>query len=437
MVDKMKEGRKGKVVEGNENPKWRSAKGGRGLPGENSVKQRHQQGRENTRRGKGGLQEEVPSGLPNLMTAEEKVHGKPLKSLDSDYQNRIHQQQGMYLGDSAGAATLAQARSNFMTLQVTGKKIVETVGIPLELNEWASGLNCSNILLDVKQKSGVKSIYVTDKDAGEREVTVVGTELGSIHMAKLMLETHFRNEVELLRMCMNSSKHQSDLNTFQMEVSHGLHIQFSASPHLIGLMIGKKGVHIKNAEAHSGCTIHVSKAGIVNISGPSPDAVDLAREKFEVLEEFISIGPNAASGLRRNPSKMRELQKESECFAVEVVKIGPPTEMKEVSGVPEIDEPAVEPANDGCVSSSLSETTPWHVRLVGGKLNIANCKIMLEITLDYLEKQQELHDKNREFYQQLRSLQGEFGNTRPTYNSERGGNRGRGRGGWEGAGISN
>ncbi len=59
MVDKMKEGRKGKVVEGNENPKWRSAKGGRGLPGENSVKQRHQQGRENTRRGKGGLQEEV------------------------------------------------------------------------------------------------------------------------------------------------------------------------------------------------------------------------------------------------------------------------------------------------------------------------------------------------------------------------------------------
>ncbi len=34
------------------------------------------------------------------------------------------------------------------------------------------------------------------------------------------------------------------------KVSHGLHIQFSVPPHLIGLMIGKKGVHIKNAEAH-------------------------------------------------------------------------------------------------------------------------------------------------------------------------------------------
>ncbi len=34
------------------------------------------------------------------------------------------------------------------------------------------------------------------------------------------------------------------------KVSHGLHIQFSAPSHLIGLMIGKKGVRVMDAEAH-------------------------------------------------------------------------------------------------------------------------------------------------------------------------------------------
>ncbi len=34
------------------------------------------------------------------------------------------------------------------------------------------------------------------------------------------------------------------------KVSHGLHIQFSAPSHLIGHMIGKKGVRIRDAEAH-------------------------------------------------------------------------------------------------------------------------------------------------------------------------------------------
>ncbi len=34
------------------------------------------------------------------------------------------------------------------------------------------------------------------------------------------------------------------------KVSHGLHIQFSPPSHLIGLMIGKKGARIRDAEAH-------------------------------------------------------------------------------------------------------------------------------------------------------------------------------------------
>ncbi len=95
---------------------------------------------------------------------------------------------------------------------------------------------------------------------------------------------------------------------------------------------------------------------------------------------------------------MSELQKGSECIIVKVVKLASPAELKEVSGrclsrcnmdfvlaliiaqhsidklrcsscittivpthagVPEIDESAVGPSNDGPFSPSLTKTTPW------------------------------------------------------------------------------
>ncbi len=54
-----KDRRNGKVGEGNETFNRSSAKGGNSLPRKISGKQIHQQGRENTQRRKGGLQEEA------------------------------------------------------------------------------------------------------------------------------------------------------------------------------------------------------------------------------------------------------------------------------------------------------------------------------------------------------------------------------------------
>lgn len=117
---------------------------------------------------------------------------------------------------------------------------------------------------------------------------------------------------------------QENLFEVQGEVASGQRIEFTVPSELIGLIIGKKGSRIQEVEEETGVTdIHIDgetgrsqsfdlklpslihhRAGRVTIIGPSPMAVQKARELMDVAEENYNLDPSVVPHLQRDYSSL-------------------------------------------------------------------------------------------------------------------------------------
>jgi hypothetical protein len=331
--------------------------------------ERQQQDQSQSQRGR-AKSPSVPSGSPSA-PAPAKPHGRPSSHISSS----------SLRAPSSSVPTSSPLASSAPSLSPATNRVREVAEVPDSLFEWAveGSPSCTDVLLSVKQRSGAQSVLIeTELEPLPRKtIVVLAPNAASARIGKLMVETHLRNQLELMRMGERASTHQSNLSAFQMQVSRGLRLQFHAEKAFIGLMIGKGGARIREAESSTGCQIRVDNTGVVSISGPSPDAVEQARELMELKEVEIPMEPSSASLLRRFPQKLRELREQSEC-------------------------PVLSLLHD-------DEQGRDFLRLVGTASTLSSARVLLDITLEYVSKQQEILERDSSLRQQLNSLQYNYG----------------------------
>ncbi|CAM9763059.1 unnamed protein product [Chrysoparadoxa australica] len=278
---------------------------------------------------------------------------------------------------------------------VTGG-VVEQVPVPSDLSDWAveGSPGCQEILASVKEASGVNCVQVVvtevNGDDLRKAIAVHAPSPAAAKMAKMLLCTHLNNQVELWRMDQRTNARQADLTQYQVEVSKGLRASFRVDPEFIGLMIGKQGVRIKEVEEKTGCKVHVDANSTVSIAGPTPEAAQAAREMMEFQQESIELQQERHMLLARSRNKLRDIATQS-----------------------------------GCLRVQLHETS---VELLGTRLAVASARMLLDINLDYLDKQQEISEKDDQLRERLMQLDSHYpGGGRGR--GSRAGPRGRGGGG--------
>ena len=133
--------------------------------------------------------------------------------------------------------------------------ISEVVQVPPELTSFASEPQFQQILLKVKEQSNINTISI-DRNNSDRSVKIIidSPTSESALLARKLIEIHFKQQLRVREAEARLQKVQMDLFTAQGEMASGLMVEFTVNKDLLGLIIGKKGAHIKMVEKQCGCT---------------------------------------------------------------------------------------------------------------------------------------------------------------------------------------
>lgn len=99
---------------------------------------------------------------------------------------------------------------------------------------------------------------------------------------------------------------QENLFEVQGAVASGLRIEFTVPRDLVGIIIGKKGTRIQDVQRETGVNdIHIDgETGRITISGPSPSAVQRARELVDIVEEKVPLPTGRGELLAKDYSSL-------------------------------------------------------------------------------------------------------------------------------------
>ncbi len=147
--------------------------------------------------------------------------------------------------------------------------ISECVSVPVELTTFVSDPKFTQILLKVKDQSGINTIAIErSADHTPTSILIDAPTGESAMLVRKLLEMHFKQQTKLVAAESRLQKVQMELFATQGEMASGLMIDFTVNPSLLGLVIGKKGSRIKQVTQDCGVThINVDETG----EQPQPD----------------------------------------------------------------------------------------------------------------------------------------------------------------------
>jgi hypothetical protein len=210
--------------------------------------------------------------------------GVPLRTAGTGYGNTS----GVNQGFNPEMASIVQAKVDCI------------VEVPAEVADFASDPKFNGIMLGIKKQTNINHIDRRLVDGVCKSILISAPSSETGNRAKLLVETHFRNHIALMKTKARVIKAQNDLFSAQGEVASGMMVDFTIPISVVGLVIGKQGQNIKTIEKETGVkSINVDgKSGKVMVVGP--DAASVSNKKsplycFLAVLFFYSVASTGAS----------------------------------------------------------------------------------------------------------------------------------------------
>ena len=113
----------------------------------------------------------------------------------------------------------------------------------------------------MKEQAGVSRVFAQKLGNGPRPSITIGIDSplpDRANVARTLLEVHFKQQIKLQNAEKRLLQTRTTLYEVQGEMAAGTRIEFKVSVELIGLIIGKKGVRVKEIQEDTGVTsIHI------------------------------------------------------------------------------------------------------------------------------------------------------------------------------------
>jgi hypothetical protein len=185
--------------------------------------------------------------------------------------------------------------------------IAEVIPVPDALHGYVLDPKFSAILLKIKDQSGVNFISVKKPTAAEPSVgvSVDAQTADSGLFAKQLLELKFKHQMKIVQSETKLRKTQDDLFSTQGSLASGHIVEFDVPREVIGLIIGKKGLRVRQVEEDTGVqNIRVNDneqngTGRVTIVGKDSISVRKARELMEIKSESYPVSAEHLAYFRR------------------------------------------------------------------------------------------------------------------------------------------
>lgn len=116
----------------------------------------------------------------------------------------------------------------------------------------------SRILMNVKERCGLTQISL---HPSENVIAIDAIEEKSLQLAKLLLESHFRNQYKLMQVRERLLETQQNFYHVQGEVASRCYQEVKVNPNLLGYIIGKGGKNIHNLEQKFSVSVLVDHSG--------------------------------------------------------------------------------------------------------------------------------------------------------------------------------
>ena len=172
--------------------------------------------------------------------------------------------------------------------------VSEVIVVPDELREWVVGSKVQTMFLKVKEASSID--YITsqinkDGDDATASILIHAPSAESAKIARMLVEINFKEQIKYQNEMKCLHQMQESLLEVQGEVASGQRIEFTVSPEVVGLMIGKKGARVRSVEEETGVnSIDIDgDSGRVIIQGPTAMSVHRARDLLEIAETRVPM----------------------------------------------------------------------------------------------------------------------------------------------------
>ena len=169
--------------------------------------------------------------------------------------HQMHNRPGYSSNQQQSSSSTPVTKNDFYSsLPLHRPAISEVVMVPENLGVFAADPKFQTILLKVKEQSNINTVAVNRLDNVATSIFIDAPNVESALMARQLIEIHFKQQLKLLAAEEKLKRVENDLFLAQGEMASGHMVEFTIDPSLIGIIIGKKGVRIKEIEKESGVT---------------------------------------------------------------------------------------------------------------------------------------------------------------------------------------
>jgi len=211
------------------------------------------------------------------------------------------------------------------------KHVVE---VPESLSDWVQ--NPENLRSHIKDKCGAWGLALAhgsskgkkgSKKGSDLQLVLLG-EKSSSQKAEMLLKLHAKHQVGLRGLKKEAADLHDTLESERQKRGNSIVEEFSIDKDLIGMVVGKGGSNIRNAEKESGVHSAVVEAGRVTIHGPDKESVEMCRAMLEMVKEDVPVSNDQLGWIiGKKGANIRELMSETSVSRAEVDKMANPPSM--------------------------------------------------------------------------------------------------------------
>ena len=191
---------------------------------------------------------------------------------------------------------------------------VDRCAVPIDsqLHAWLQSDDAASVFGNIKDRSGLVHVG----PCGE-VVTMIGDAV-AVRRGRMLLEVHVKHQKELLSFQDRRDKKLKALDEQRQRYASQVHVEFSVSADVIGLVIGKGGENIKRVSAQHKVEARVVESAnqnrtvTIKVSGDSHETVNAARMDLEITSQNYKVDEKLVGWLLgKQMRNIQEIQQKS------------------------------------------------------------------------------------------------------------------------------
>lgn len=168
---------------------------------------------------------------------------------------------------------------------------VDRCAVPIDtlLQGWINTEDAAGVFGNIKERSGL--IHIGPSGKG---VTMVGDAV-AVRRGRMLLEVHVKHQKELVSFQDRRDKKLRALDEQRQRYANQVHVEFSVSVDVIGLVIGKGGENMKRVSNQHKVEVRVIEAAnpnrtvTIRVSGDCTESVNAARNDLEITTHDYKV----------------------------------------------------------------------------------------------------------------------------------------------------